>query len=100
MVPIRYNIRSLAVRKVTTLATAVGIVLVVWVFGGALMAGDAVKQAMIDWWGPVVHEYFGSTETGIPIWHSAEEALATLKIEPGEEPRQGRQDPDKTCHSL
>jgi len=31
---------------------------------------------MIDWWGPVVHEYFGSTETGIPIWHSAEEALA------------------------
>src|SRR5438046_7697747 len=31
---------------------------------------------MIDWWGPVVHEYLGSTETGIPIWHSAEEALA------------------------
>ena len=24
----------------------------------------------------MVHEYFGSTETGIPIWHSAQEALA------------------------
>lgn len=30
---------------------------------------------MIDWWGPVINEYFGSTETGIPVWHSAEEAL-------------------------
>jgi putative ABC transport system permease protein len=46
MVPIRYNVRSLAVRKVTTLATAVGIALVVWVFGAALMVGDSVKQAM------------------------------------------------------
>jgi long-chain acyl-CoA synthetase len=31
---------------------------------------------MIDWWGPAINEYFGSTETGIPIWHSAQEALA------------------------
>src|SRR3981189_862699 len=31
---------------------------------------------MTDWWGTVVHEYFGSTETGIPVWQSAEEALA------------------------
>ena len=31
---------------------------------------------MIEWWGPVINEYFGSTETGIPVWHSAEEALA------------------------
>lgn len=23
-----------------------------------------VKRAMIDWWGPVIYEYFGSTETG------------------------------------
>jgi long-chain acyl-CoA synthetase len=30
---------------------------------------------MIDWWGGVINEYFGSTETGIPVWHSAEEAL-------------------------
>lgn len=43
---------------------------------GAAPCPVPVKQAMIAWWGPVVHEYFGSTETGIPIWHSAQEALA------------------------
>ena len=43
---------------------------------GAAPCPVDVKRAMIDWWGPVVHEYFGSTETGIPVWHSAEEALA------------------------
>jgi long-chain acyl-CoA synthetase len=43
---------------------------------GAAPCPPQVKRAMIDWWGPVVHEYFGSTETGIPVWHSAEEALA------------------------
>jgi long-chain acyl-CoA synthetase len=42
---------------------------------GAAPCPPQVKRAMIDWWGPVVHEYFGSTETGIPVWHSAEEAL-------------------------
>ena len=31
---------------------------------------------MIEWWGPVINEYLGSTETGIPVWHSAREALA------------------------
>ena len=39
MVPVRYNARSLVVRKVTTLATALGIALVVFVFAGALMLG-------------------------------------------------------------
>lgn len=43
---------------------------------GAAPCPAPVKRAMIEWWGPVVHEYFGSTETGIPIWHSAQEALA------------------------
>jgi long-chain acyl-CoA synthetase len=47
-----------------------------FVVHGAAPCPVPVKRAMIDWWGPVVHEYFGSTETGIPIWHSAEEALA------------------------
>ncbi len=46
-----------------------------FVVHGAAPCAPQVKRAMIDWWGPVVHEYFGSTETGIPIWHSAEEAL-------------------------
>jgi long-chain acyl-CoA synthetase len=47
-----------------------------FVVHGAASCPVPVKQAMIAWWGPVVHEYFGSTETGIPIWHSAQEALA------------------------
>jgi long-chain acyl-CoA synthetase len=46
-----------------------------FVVHGAAPCPQQVKRAMIDWWGPVVHEYFGSTETGIPVWHSAEEAL-------------------------
>jgi putative ABC transport system permease protein len=39
-VPFQYNARSLLVRKVTSLATALGIALVVSVFAGALMLGD------------------------------------------------------------
>jgi long-chain acyl-CoA synthetase len=47
-----------------------------FVVHGAAPCPVAIKQAMIAWWGPIIHEYFGSTETGIPVWHSAEEALA------------------------
>jgi long-chain acyl-CoA synthetase len=43
---------------------------------GAAPCPPQVKRAMIEWWGPVINEYFGSTETGIPVWHSAAEALA------------------------
>ncbi len=42
---------------------------------GAAPCPPEVKMAMIKWWGLVINEYFGSTETGVPIWHSAEEAL-------------------------
>ncbi len=47
-----------------------------FVVHGAAPCPADVKRGMIGWWGPVVHEYFGSTETGIPVWHSAAEALA------------------------
>jgi long-chain acyl-CoA synthetase len=30
---------------------------------------------MIDWWGPVINEYYGGTETGGVVFHTAEEAL-------------------------
>lgn len=46
MVPIRYNVRSLLVRKVTTGATAVGIALVVFVFAAARMLGAGAERAM------------------------------------------------------
>ena len=46
MVPIQYNARSLLVRKITTLATAFGIALVVFVFAGALMFNAGVNRAL------------------------------------------------------
>lgn len=46
MVPLRYNVRSLFVRKVTTFATAIGIALVVFVFAGALMLNEGVNRAV------------------------------------------------------
>ncbi|HVV83257.1 MAG TPA: ABC transporter permease [Kofleriaceae bacterium] len=46
MVPIRYNLRSMAVRKWTTTFTAIGIALVVFVFGAALMLSEGATRAM------------------------------------------------------
>jgi len=46
MVPLRYNIRSLFVRKVTTFATALGIAMVVFVLAGALMLNEGVNRAV------------------------------------------------------
>jgi putative ABC transport system permease protein len=46
MVPIRYNLRSLAVRKTTTIATAFGVGLVVFVLAAALMLSAGVKKTM------------------------------------------------------
>ncbi len=37
---------------------------------------DHVKRAMIEWWGPVVHEYYGATEVGSVVFCTAEEWLA------------------------
>ena len=34
-----------------------------------------IKQAMIDWWGPVIYEFYGSTESGPVTFVSAAEAL-------------------------
>jgi len=31
---------------------------------------------MIDWWGPVIGEYYGATETGIVIFNDSRQALA------------------------
>jgi long-chain acyl-CoA synthetase len=36
-----------------------------------------VKKAMIAWWGPVINEYYGSTELGILTYATSEEALKT-----------------------
>lgn len=46
MVPIQYNLRSLWVRKVTTIATALGVTLVIFVFGAAQMLSAGMQRAM------------------------------------------------------
>lgn len=46
MIPIRYNVRSLAVRKTTTAATALGVALVVFVLSSALMLSAGVKKTL------------------------------------------------------
>jgi long-chain acyl-CoA synthetase len=35
-----------------------------------------VKQAMIDWWGPVIHEFYGSTESSAVTFASSADTLA------------------------
>ena len=35
-----------------------------------------IKRAMIEWWGPVINEYYGSTETGSVVACNAAEWLA------------------------
>lgn len=34
-----------------------------------------VKRAMIDWWGPVIYEFYGSTESGAVTFANSEDAL-------------------------
>jgi putative ABC transport system permease protein len=46
MIPIRYNVRSLVVRKATTAASAAGIALVVFVLSGSLMLSAGIRKTL------------------------------------------------------
>jgi long-chain acyl-CoA synthetase len=46
-----------------------------FVVHGAAPCPPEVKREMIAWWGPVINEYYGGTETGGAISHTAAEAL-------------------------
>lgn len=46
MIPLKYNLRSLAVRRTTTAATALGIALVVFVLASSLMLSAGVKKTL------------------------------------------------------
>jgi putative ABC transport system permease protein len=46
MVPVSYNLRNLAVRKTTTLAAALGLGLVVFVFASVMMLSNGIKKTM------------------------------------------------------
>jgi putative ABC transport system permease protein len=46
MIPISYNLRNLAVRKATTVATASGLALVVFVFASVLMLSNGLERTL------------------------------------------------------
>ena len=45
------------------------------VWHGAAPCPPEVKRAMIDWWGPCIHEYYGSTEGSVVTGISSQEWL-------------------------
>ncbi len=72
MVPTHFR-RLLAVPEATRNGYAVSSLKHVWTTGAA--CPPALKQAMIDWWGPVISEAYGATEVGTVTSISAEEWL-------------------------
>jgi putative ABC transport system permease protein len=73
MVPVRYNLRSLAVRKTTTFATGLGIALVVFVLAAALMLSAGIKKTMAT---------SGSPDTAIVLRQGSDNELGSLIEEP------------------
>jgi long-chain acyl-CoA synthetase len=47
-----------------------------YVVHAAAPVSPPIKRAMIEWWGPVIWEYYGSTETSMVVLCSAQEWLA------------------------
>jgi len=48
LIPVTYNLRSLLVRKATTIATALGIGLVVFVLSSSLMLGKGIRNTLVS----------------------------------------------------
>ena len=46
-----------------------------FVVHAAAPCSPATKRSMIDWWGPIIHEYYGSTEVGPVTFLTAEQWL-------------------------
>src|SRR5688572_29850736 len=47
LIPVSYSVRSLLVRKTTTIATALGIGLVVFVLAAALMLSRGIRETLV-----------------------------------------------------
>ena len=47
-----------------------------FVVHAAATVSPPIKRAMIEWWGPVINEYYGSTETSMVVFCDAEEWLS------------------------
>lgn len=46
-----------------------------FVVHAAAPCAPEIKRRMIEWWGPVINEYYGASETGCVVFHRSEEAL-------------------------
>ncbi|HSM95271.1 MAG TPA: acyl-CoA synthetase [Rhizomicrobium sp.] len=46
-----------------------------FVIHAAAPVSPPIKRAMIEWWGPVINEYYGSTEVGMVVFCTSEEWL-------------------------
>ncbi len=46
------------------------------VLHGAAPVSEAVKRRMIDWWGPILYEYWGGTEGGVTTFVDSRDWLA------------------------
>jgi putative ABC transport system permease protein len=68
MIPIKYNVRNLIVRRATTLATALGIGLVVFVLAATLMLTEGLKKTL---------NHSGSRDTAIVLRKGADAELAS-----------------------
>ena len=73
LVPTQF-VRMLRLDDATRAAFRGDSLAVVW--HGAAPCAPNVKRAMIEWWGPKISEYYGSTESAIVSAISAEEWLA------------------------
>lgn len=49
-----------------------------FVIHGAAPCPPDVKRRLIEWWGPIVHEYYGTSETGLVSRSSSAEWLARV----------------------
>jgi long-chain acyl-CoA synthetase len=73
MVPIMFNRLlklPLAIRKKYDVSSLKFIV------HAAAPVSPAVKQQMIEWWGPIINEYYGATETGMVVFCDSREWLS------------------------
>ncbi len=55
------------------MATAIDITSLRYVMHGAAPISQRVKKAMIDWWGPILVEYWGASESGVITLVTSEE---------------------------
>jgi putative ABC transport system permease protein len=68
LIPLSYNVRSLFVRKTTTIATALGIGLVVFVLSSSLMLGQGIRNTLVS---------SGSTNRAIVIRKGSDTEMAS-----------------------